>query len=268
MRPTFTHLSSRDNPRIKLFASLGSMSRERRKSGQALLDGTHLLGCALDAGVNLLDVCVSESGCNNPEILALLDRLPARESPVCVPDTLFAHLSPVDTPTGIIARIALPSYGSQMALEQETFIVLDGIQDPGNLGSILRTAAAAGIRLAWLTPGCAQAWSPKVLRAGMGAHFRLLILERADVLAGLATYQGKVVAAGVGKESRMFFDADLRGSVAWLFGGEGQGISPTLLARADEILRIPMMEGIESLNVGAAAAVCLFEQMRQRRATP
>jgi TrmH family RNA methyltransferase len=96
----------------------------------------------------------------------------------------------------------------------------------------------------------------------------LRIHERVDVLTGLAAYQGKVVAAGTGEQSRMFFDADLRGSVAWIFGGEGQGVSPALLARADEILCIPMMKSIESLNVGAAAAVCLFEQMRQRKVTP
>ena len=227
-----------------------------------------MLGCALDAGVDLLDVCVSESGRNNPEILALLARLPAGEPPICVPDALFAHLSPVDTPTGILARISLAPSDPLEEVERETFIILDGIQDPGNLGSILRTAVAAGIRMAWLTPGCTQAWSPKALRAGMGAHFHLNIHERVDALAGLSAYQGKVVAAGVGKESRMFFDADLRGPVAWLFGAEGQGISPALLARADEILRIPMMEGIESLNVGAAVAVCLFEQMRQCGVVP
>ena len=265
---TFTHLSSRDNPRIKLFASLVSMPRERRKCGQTLLDGTHLLGCALDAGVELLDVCVSESGCVNPEILALFARLPADIPLICVPDTLFARLSPVDTPTGILTRIALPLPAPQEEVVRETFVVLDGIQDPGNLGSILRSAVAAGIRLAWLTSGCAQAWSPKALRAGMGAHFHLHIHERTDALKELAAYQGKVVAAGVGEDSRMFFDADLRGPVAWLFGAEGQGVSPALLARADEILRIPMMEGIESLNVGAAVAVCLFEQMRQRVVMP
>ncbi|MCL1825877.1 MAG: RNA methyltransferase [Betaproteobacteria bacterium] len=267
-RFTFTHLSSRDNPRLRLIAALASMPRERRERGQTLLDGMHLLGCALDAGIALLDVCVSESGCGNPEILALLDRLPPGELPICVPDTLFARLSPVDTPTGILARIAPPLREAQEPVERETLIVLDGIQDPGNLGSILRTAAAAGIRLAWLTSGCAQAWSPKALRAGMGAHFRLCIFEQVDALAWLAAYQGKVVATGMGEASRMFFDADLRGPVAWLFGAEGQGVSPALLERADEILRIPMMEGIESLNVGAAAAVCLFEQMRQRGATP
>jgi TrmH family RNA methyltransferase len=195
----FTYLRSRNNPRLKLLAALASMPRERSERGQVLLDGPHLIGCALDAGIALLDVCVSESGCGNPEILALLARLPAGESPICVPDTLFARLSPVDTPTGILARIALPQPEAQEGagqgeIGQETLVVLDSIQDPGNLGSILRTAAAAGISQAWLTPGCAQAWSPKALRAGMGAHFRLRILERVDALAGLAAYRGKVVA--------------------------------------------------------------------------
>ncbi|MDR2207711.1 MAG: RNA methyltransferase [Azoarcus sp.] len=260
----FTRLSSRDNPRLKLFAALARDRSERHERAQTVLDGPHLLGCALDASIALLDVCVSESGGANPEILTLLARLPAGEPPICVPDALFARLSPVDTPAGILARIEIPSFDAQEATERGTLIVLDAIQDPGNLGSILRTAAAAGIQQAWLTPGCAQAWSPKVLRAGMGVHFRLRIHERVDALAVLAAYQGKVVATGTGEESRMMFETDLTGPVAWLFGAEGQGISPALLARADEILHIPMMEGIESLNVGAAAAVCLFEQMRQR----
>lgn len=265
MRPALTHLTSRDNPRLKFFASLGSAPRERRSGGQALLDGAHLLGSALDAGIALLDVCVSMSGCENLEILALLERLPEGFSAACVPDPLFARLSPMDTPTGILARIAVPQSAGLPSAERETLIVLDAIQDPGNLGSILRTAAAAGIEFAWLTAGCARAWSPKALRAGMGAHFRLCIYEQVNVLAGLAAYCGKVVAAAAGEKSRQVFDADLNGSVAWIFGAEGQGISPALLERADEILSIPMKEGIESLNVGAAAAVCLFEQMRQRR---
>jgi TrmH family RNA methyltransferase len=268
MPTTFTHLSSRDNPRLKALAALARHRSARREIGQTLLDGPHLIGCALDAGVALLDVCVSESGCTNPEILALLARLPEEAAPICVPDALFARLSPVDTPTGILACIALPLPDAKGVEERETFVILDAIQDPGNLGSILRSAAAAGIRRVWLTPGCAQAWSPRTLRAGMGAHFRLSIHEQIDAIKELAVYQGKVVAAGVHEKSRKFFDADLHGPVAWLFGAEGQGVSPALLARADEILTIPMREGIESLNVGAAAAVCLFEQMRQRGVSP
>jgi TrmH family RNA methyltransferase len=255
-------ISSRDNPRIKLFMALTSSARDRREHGQTLLDGVHLLDCALAAGVPLLEVCVSESGYENADIGAVLVRLPAGVKSFCVPDALFARLSTVDTPTGIVARIAPPVFTPGQT--ESSIVVLDAIQDPGNLGTILRTTAAAGIASVWLTPGCAQAWSPKTLRAGMGAHFRIHISEQVDALANLDLYRGKVLATGVGATARTLFDADLRGPLAWLFGAEGQGLSPALLARADEILNIPMAAGVESLNVGAAAAVCLFEQLRQR----
>ncbi|MDR1462785.1 MAG: RNA methyltransferase, partial [Azoarcus sp.] len=250
----FTILVSRDNPRIKRLAALARNERARREHGQTLLDGVHLLDCALAAKVPLLEICVSESGCKRPEIAALLARLPCDSTPVCVPDALFSRLSPVDTPTGILASIAAPPPAPPQA-GQASLIVLDAVQEPGNLGAILRTAAAVGIEAVWLTPGCAQAWAPKTLRAGMGAHFRLCISERVDALASLAGYEGKVVATGMGLAARKLFDIDLRGPLAWIFGAEGQGVSPALLARADEIAAIPMAEGIESLNVGAAAAV-------------
>jgi TrmH family RNA methyltransferase len=261
----FTFLASRDNPRIKRLAALAHNARARREYGQTLLDGVHLLDCALAAQIALLEICVSESGRQRPEIAALLARLPGGSTSVCVPDALFSRLSPVDTPTGILASIALPPPVPPQA-GQISLIVLDAIQEPGNLGAILRIAAAVGIETVWLTPGCAQAWTPKALRAGMGAHFRLRISEQVDALANLAGYEGKVMATGLEATARKLFDIDLRGSLAWIFGAEGQGVSPALLARADEIAIIPMAEGIESLNVGAAAAVCLFEQSRQCRA--
>ncbi|MDR2032154.1 MAG: RNA methyltransferase [Azoarcus sp.] len=260
-----TFLASRDNPRIRLLAALAGSAGTRREHGQTLLDGIHLLACALDAGVALLEICVSESGCGHPEIAALLDRLPAGAAAIRVPDAIFSRLSTVDTPVGILARIAAPANVPTSAERKASLVILDAIQDPGNLGAILRTAAAAGIASVWLTPGCAQAWSPKTLRAGMGAHFHLRISERVDALANLAGYGGKVMATDAGAGARTLFDADLRAPLAWLFGAEGQGVSPALRARADEILAIPMAAGAESLNVGAAAAVCLFEQVRQRR---
>ncbi|MDR3088102.1 MAG: RNA methyltransferase [Azoarcus sp.] len=264
MTMNFVFPGSRNDPRIKLLVALANNPRTRRGQGQTILDGVHLLDCALKAGMPLLEVCVSESARVRDEIIALLARLPAGLVPMCVSDAIFARISPVDTPAGILARITQPPSSIPEA-GRASLVVLDSIQDPGNLGTILRTAAAAGIDQAWLTPGCAQAWAPKTLRAGMGAHFRLRIAEQVDALANLAAYPGKVVATGLGAEARTFFEADLRGPVAWLFGAEGQGVSPVLRALADEVLVIPMAEGIESLNVGAAAAVCLFEQLRQSR---
>lgn len=257
-------LSSRDNPRIKHLHALASSARERRKHGETVLDGAHLIQAAVQAGQVLKAVFVSTSGLAQGEILTLLDQLAHDVTVTELADSLFAHVSPVDTPSGMLALVDIPA-PAPVAPARASLVVLDAVQDPGNLGTILRTAAAAGIRSALLTPGCAQAWSPRVLRAGMGAHFQLAIHEQVDALAVLADYPGKVLATGLTARARALYSVDLTGAVAWLFGAEGQGVSPALQARADEIVTIPMAAGMESLNVGAAAAVCLFEQVRQSR---
>ncbi|HRH72077.1 MAG TPA: RNA methyltransferase, partial [Zoogloea sp.] len=146
----------------------------------------------------------------------------------------------------------------------DTCVVLDGVQDPGNLGTILRTAAAVGVEEVLLTPGCAQAWSPRVLRAAMGAHFGLRLREGCDVAPALAGFPGAILAADL-RDAVELYDMDLRPPVAWLFGSEGQGLSPAVATLATRRVLIPMPGGMESLNVGVAAGVCLFEQLRQRR---
>jgi len=257
-------LSSRDNPRIKHLHALASSPRDRRKHCETVLDGAHLIQAAVQAGMGLKAVYVSESGLAGVEIAALVADLPPGTPVTQLTDPLFSHVSPVDSPSGVLALVDVPEQTGSPECEA-SLIVLDAVQDPGNLGTILRTAAAAGIETAWLTPGCAQAWSPRVLRAGMGAHFRLKVREQVDALGALADYPGRVLATGLTHSARPLYALDLDGPVAWLFGAEGQGVSPALLARADQIVTIPMADGIESLNVGAAAAVCLFEQMRQRQ---
>ncbi|MBR0565244.1 RNA methyltransferase [Azoarcus sp. L1K30] len=258
-------LSSRDNPRVKHLRALGSSARDRRKFGETILDGAHLIEAACQAGMPLKAVFVSPSGMENQEIADLVAALPATVPVTALVDVLFAHVSPVDTPSGILALIDLPGGTTRLPDASVSLIVLDAVQDPGNLGTILRTAAAAGIGTAWLTPGCAQAWSPRVLRAGMGAHFRIDIAEQVDALQALAGFSGKVLATGLSETACSLYALDLNGPIAWLFGAEGLGVSPALFERADQIVTIPMAAGIESLNVGAAAAVCLFEQYRQRK---
>ena len=141
-------------------------------------------------------------------------------------------------------------------------VQLDSVQDPGNLGTILRTAAAVGIPEVLLTPGCAQAWAPRVLRAAMGAHFSLRILENVAASEVLQGFKGHILAADL-RDAVDLYALDLRGPVAWLFGSEGQGLSPAIAALATKRVKIPMPGGMESLNVGVAAGVCLFEQVRQ-----
>lgn len=259
------HVVSRDNPLVKRLHALATSPRDRRKLGETLLDGAHLIEAALDAGRPLKALVVAEGGAGREEIAGLLACAPADVPRIGLPDALFAHVSPVDSPSGLIALIALPAPPSVVPFD-DTVVVLDRVQDPGNLGTILRTAAAAGVGDALLTEGCAQAWSPRVLRAAMGAHFVLRIHEQSDALARIAAFPGPRVATAPGPDARALYDTDLARPVAWLFGAEGQGLSPALLAAADLQVAIPMAAGIESLNVGAAAAICLFEQLRQRRA--
>jgi TrmH family RNA methyltransferase len=142
--------------------------------------------------------------------------------------------------------------------------MLEDIQDPGNIGSILRSAAAAAVTEVYLSSGCVHAWSPRVLRAGMGAHFALRIHEGIDLMTLIERYPGTVIAAA-GDAVRSVYSVDLRGNVALLFGNEGAGLSPRLRAAAHLQVSIPMPGTTESLNVAAAAAVCLFERVRQQQ---
>ncbi|AYH43160.1 rRNA methyltransferase [Azoarcus sp. DN11] len=257
-------ITSRDNPNVKRLHALATSSRERRSSGLTLLDGAHLVQAALDAGWSLRELVVSAQGLARPEIRRIVERcssLPALQ----LTDPLFAHVSPVDSPSGILAVIDIPPSPMAKGL-RDSLLVLDGVQDAGNLGTILRTAAAAGLKEVLLTPGCAQAWSPRVLRAGMGGHFCLRIHEHVQVAEALREYPGQVLATGLGAGARPLYDCDLRGSVAWLFGAEGQGLSAEVAALASGLVVIPMPGAVESLNVGAAAAICLFEQVRQQGA--
>jgi TrmH family RNA methyltransferase len=141
-------------------------------------------------------------------------------------------------------------------------VFLEGIQDAGNVGAILRSAAAFRIKDAVLGRGCADAWSPKVLRAGMGAHFSMHIGESADLAAEIARFGGKT-ACTVPRGGKLLAEADLSGRIGWIFGAEGQGVSEALAGRADLRVAIPMPGGMESLNVAAAAAICFYELSRR-----
>ncbi len=257
-------ISSRDNPLIKKVRALAHNARDRRKLGQTILDGAHLVDAAVSAGFVPCAVLLSTQGAERAEHTALCARLPASVPVAIVPDALFSQLSPVETPSGMLAVIDTPTSPSALPTTGDV-LVLDAVQDAGNLGTLLRTAAAAGLHRAVLTPGCAQAWSPRVLRAAMGAHFVMAIHEQVDAVAYLRNYGERIFVTALGEDSGNLFDADLRRQGAWVFGAEGAGVSASLQALATDRLVIPMPGTMESLNVAAAAAVCLFEQVRQRQ---
>jgi TrmH family RNA methyltransferase len=152
-----------------------------------------------------------------------------------------------------------------MPIMQSRFaLLLEDIQDPGNLGSMLRSAAAAGCDAVFLSQGCADAWSPKVLRAAMGGHFVLRIYERQDLPDVAKAFSGTLLATSL-QAIHSLYDCDLRGNVAFLIGNEGAGLSADLLNRATQKISIPMPGKVESLNAAAATAICLFEAVRQRK---
>jgi TrmH family RNA methyltransferase len=255
-------IQSRDNPFYKGLVKLSGSARQRGKANQTLLDGAHLLAAYLDAGMLPQHVLLSAAASHDAEIAALLARL--RNVPVTqLDDKLFAELSELKTPTGMLALINVPQ--PDRPISQSRFaLLLEDIQDPGNLGSMLRSAAAAGCDAVFLSTGCADAWSPKVLRAAMGGHFALHIYEQQDLLDVAKTFSGMLLATTL-QATRSLYDCDLRGNVALLIGNEGAGLSDELQNLATQKITIPMQGKVESLNAAAATAICLFEVVRQRQ---
>lgn len=255
------HITSRDNPLVRELRQLAESSRERRKQGRTVLDGVHLVQTWLDRVGLPRRLVVAESAREKPEIAALLARVP-EACCVLLADGPFAAASPVETPAGVLAEIDIPPAVRRPL--RGNCVVLEAVQDAGNLGTVLRACAAAGVPDVLMTPGCAHAWGPKVLRAAQGAHTFLSLHENVDVIVALADYPGQILATRL-DAAQSLFQADLRGPVAWLFGNEGAGLSDGLAALATAAVRIPMPGGAESLNVAMAATVCLFEQVRQNQ---
>lgn len=254
------HIQSRDNPFFKALKRLAQSGRERRQTGSTVLDGVHLIE-AYEAAIGPVEtLVVSDEGLGRTEIGAFV----AGRETVVLSAALFREVGLVEHPSGVMAVARVPDRPGVPDGTADA-VLLDGVQDPGNVGTLLRSAAAAGFRQVLLAADCAAPWSPKVLRAGQGAHFALDIFEDADLPAFMAGYGGTTAVTCLeGAES--LFTARWEGPVAWIFGSEGQGVRPAVAAAARLKIRIPMPGRVESLNVGAAAAVCLFETVRRRLA--
>jgi len=255
-------ISSGANPRYKALRKLVQSSQERRRTGLSVLDGAHLVAAYREHAGLPWTIAVSRSGLANPEVRALLEAMPGVET-LALGDALFAGLSTVATPTGIVAVVETPRPAA-VTQALDACVMLEDLQDPGNLGSILRSCAASGITDVLLSKGSVHAWSPRVLRAGMGAHFVLKIHEDADLTAVARAFPGRLLATRP-RAPQTVFDTDLKGKIGFMFGNEGAGLSAALLAAAHSVMAIPMPGKGESLNVAAAAAVCLFERVRQLR---
>ncbi len=258
-------ITSRDNAQYKDLKHLATNSQARRKAGQTLLDGVHLCQSYLALRGMPLQCIVAEGAMANPEVADIVMQVEnAHAHCLGLPDALYNALSQVEHGVGLMFLIETPTLAVPAVLNKSA-VLLDNLQDPGNVGSILRSAAAAGVKQVYCSVGTAFCWSPKVLRAAMGAHFVLDIFENVD-LADLVKSSAVAVLATSGYATQRLYDMNLRGDVAWLFGHEGQGVADDLLGLATHQVVIPHLGQIESLNVAACAAVCFFEQLRQNQA--
>lgn len=256
---SFKHITSRDNPIFKQLKKFADNAKERRSEGKTLLDGVHLIESYMQT-FGLPDVLIIPEGKSSVEATGLIQEL-VDVSTVMLPTLMFSELTPVTSSTGILALVKIPQL--PVPEVQNCVLMLEDIQDPGNLGSMLRTAVAAGVQVAYLSTGCTDAWSPKALRGGQGAQFVLPIVERADLMAELAAFKGSSYAMAMQGED--LYQQDLSQATAFVIGNEGNGLRKQTIAAASKAITIPMAENsVESLNAGAAAAVCLFECRRQR----
>ncbi len=253
-------ITSTKNPKIKTLRALQSSSRARRQEGVCVVEGVRLVEEALAEGWQAQQVFYSADLSERGR--ALLEVFAAQGAALeeLTPQVMRAA-SDTETPQGLLAVLAWQALPLPDKLD---FVFIpDAVRDPGNLGTMLRTAAAAGVQAVFLLPGAVDPLSPKVLRAGMGAHFRLPIhtLSWEEIGAHLKGLNIYLAAAGQGLP---YTQADLRAPLALVVGGEAAGAGTDAQRLATAQLHIPMPGGVESLNAAVAAAVLLFEVVRQR----
>jgi TrmH family RNA methyltransferase len=251
------HITSAANPLLKDLRKLTQDGAVYRKLGRVWLEGDHLCDAALKRGVKPQVLVIAESFAND----AGGHWLGQAARDVIVPDALFASLSSLESPARLGFVMDAPAHGEVVA--QAPTVILDRLQDAGNVGSILRSAAAFGFTQVIAMKGTAALWSPKVLRAGMGAHFALSLVESCEE-AHLAELRVPMVATS-SHGGEFLHEARLPWPCAWMLGHEGQGLDTKLAARATHSVRIAQPGGEESLNVAAAAAICFHASATARK---
>lgn len=242
-------ISSRDNALLKDLRRLAQDSTAYRKQGRVWLEGDHLCSAALQRGATPELAVFAESYW--PDVPTHWARAAVRN--VVVSDALFSGLSSLESPARMGFVMTLPAQALLQA--QMPSVVLDGLQDAGNVGAILRSAAAFGFTQVLAIKGTAALWAPKVLRAGMGAHFGLRLLEGMEPPDVHAL--GIPLLTTSSHQGEFLHQLDLPWPCAWVLGHEGQGVSQALAQLASHAVRIIQPGGEESLNVASAAAICL-----------
>jgi TrmH family RNA methyltransferase len=251
-------ITSLQNDKVKLAHQLQTQPKMRRKEGKIVLEGARLIRDAYERGGTRPDFVFYQPDAADAALVDLLERHRVHIQPVSA--EVLRHISATEGPQGIVAVFPTPQSPLPEVLGR--VLILDDIRDPGNLGTILRTAAAAGVDAALLSPGCVDAYNPKALRAGMGAHFRLAVSELpwtgiAATCEGLNIYLADM-------EGDVTYDqADWSSPWALIVGSEAHGASPEAMLLSRKRVFIPMSADAESLNAAVAAGILLFEAHRQ-----
>ena len=249
-------ITSRRNPLAVRLKRLGTDKKARRAEGRFLCEGVKLVEEALRWGAEVELLAAAEGA-------ALPAGLPPETRRVELPAELLDHVSTVDTPQGVLALCRTPETAPPAELPPGRYLVLDGVQDPGNVGTIWRTADAFGAQGLFLLPGCAEPFSPKTVRSTMGACFRLPVWEaELETLSALLARAGMPLYATALRSDTSDVREIPLDRAAVVIGSEGRGVSPAVLAACEKTLKIPMRDRCESLNAAAAAAVVLWEGWR------
>ncbi len=253
-------ITSTQNPKIKWLHALQGQARQRREDGAFIIEGVRLAEEALAGGWNARLVVYTEdlNARGQAVVAGFVARGAASEQ---VSDSVLRFASDTETPQGLL--VVLDWQAARLPVRLDFVFIPDKLRDPGNLGTMLRTAAAAGVQAVFLPPETTDAFAPKVLRAAMGAHFHLPIQSLGwDEIAG--AIQGLNIYLASAGEGSPYTQADLKAPLALIVGGEAEGASSQASALSTARVHIPMPGGSESLNAAVAAGVLMFEVLRQR----
>lgn len=255
-------IASEANPAFRRWLRIATAPRAARALGLTLAEGIHLAQAAVACAAPV-DAIVLRRGTRQPQIEELLGQLTTSAPRYELSAALYDRIAPVDKGVGLLLVVPIPDPPLPWRASSDV-VYLDGVQDPGNVGALIRTAAAAGIGHVLAAVGTASLWSPKAVRAGMGAHFRIRLHERVAPSQLPDTVDGHWIGA-VAHDAPSLWEHEFAGrAVGWIFGAEGTGPSLQALCVCHGQVRIPTSTSVESLNVAAAAAVCLFERLRRR----
>jgi TrmH family RNA methyltransferase len=267
MAMEYAEITSLSNPHIKEAMAVKERLI-RKKPHTFLIEGVHLIEMAVASGVEIEEIFLTAvfSKKERQKFLGIIGKSSSRVFEVT--DQIMNSLADTKTPQGVVAVVTYhPLTLDRLSFRQQPLlVVIDGIQDPGNLGTIIRTSDAAGSDAVILLPGTCSAFAQKTVRATAGSIFNIPVAHvDMDALIPWLKFHKITLTATSADAEKSVFDADLRESVALVFGNEARGISKTIKRTADLSLRIPLYGKAESLNVATSAAICLYEAARQRR---